>query len=70
MSIDKKTGALMSRRELARELGISEPTAIRYDRMGLLPKPALCGGGVRRWARADVERIVNGTMVDAKGDAK
>ncbi len=56
--------ALLTQREVARELGLSVVTVKRYADNGLLP-PALGGGGVgarRRWAAADIERITSGVL--------
>jgi predicted DNA-binding transcriptional regulator AlpA len=39
--------------EVAVLLGVSEATARRYHRTGQLPAPAVSGGCVTRWRRAD-----------------
>ncbi len=46
---------LLSRRELAEKLGISETTIWRYGRAGLLPPPIRLGPGRVAWQSSAIE---------------
>lgn len=57
--------ALLSRAEVARQLGISKPTVQRLERAGLLP-PVLQDVNRSYWAAADVERLKAGRLGGAQ----
>lgn len=64
---NKEPCALLTRKAVARELGIDPATVRRYEALGLLP-PVVKAPTCSRWARADVERIKAGVL--APGGAK
>jgi predicted DNA-binding transcriptional regulator AlpA len=41
-------------RDIARSLGVSERTAIRYAKLATFPKPRIKAGGKRLWSLAEV----------------
>lgn len=50
---------LLLRSEVARLFRVSERTVARWSASGKLPAP-ISVGGVRRWLRSDIERLIQG----------
>lgn len=57
----KPLSPLMGRSEVAEALGVTRETIARYERLGLL-RPVIDAPHGKRWARADVEKIIAGVL--------
>ena len=55
------SSVLLTRSQVAHELGVSRETVQRWESLGLLP-PVLKAPTGSRWARADIERVKAGVM--------
>ncbi|MGH3426909.1 MAG: helix-turn-helix domain-containing protein [Terriglobales bacterium] len=51
-------GELLTRKEVAELLGVSDSTVHRWARDGKLPRHVTWPSGQRRWRRSDIDKLV------------
>ncbi len=54
----------VSRSDICRALAISRRTSYRYEEAGYLPRGVRVGPGIVRWARRDVEALLQRLAAD------